>query len=125
VNSNQPPESLYGVIKRIVRGPVHALMADVFGATASKPLELEVLQYVNILEYAAERRSADRRIVATLLKREPAAEGWAVTQVFMDHNDELIRKDGGLLGRRLQAKTLDSELVDFFGDGESVVFDLP
>ena len=126
MKSNQTPESLYSVIKRIVQGPVQALMTDVFGASpASKPLAVEVLEYVNVLEYAAEVRAEDRRVVATLLKREPTPEGWAVIQVFMDEKNELIRKGGGMFGRQFLAKSLDPELLDFFGDGESVVIELP
>ena len=125
VKANQGSEGLYGALKRIVRGPVHAVMTEIFGAAPGKPLEVEVLEYVNILEYAAEQKASHGQIVATLLKRDPLPQGWSVTQVFMDKDDALIRKDGGLIGRRLQIKTLDSELVDFFGDGESVVFELP
>jgi hypothetical protein len=127
VGPNDPAEGLYGVIKGLVRGPVHALLAQVFGDTAGKPVEIATLEYVDVLEYAAARRAEDRRIMATLVRRQPRADvdAWVVTQVFTDQKDALIRSAAGLTGRQLLVKAMDDELTDLFGEAESIAIELP
>ena len=126
MDSKKKPDSIYEVIKGLVREPVRAVMEQLYGEPVTRePAALEVLEYVQVLEYAAERRAEDRRVMATLLRRERKPNGWLVTQVFMDENDALMCKGKGLLGRSLQVKTFDAELADIFGEEESAVVELP
>lgn len=125
VQPNVPPDRLFDAIKRAVRGPVHAIMDQIYGDATARPAEHDVLQYVDVLEYAAARRAEDPLILATLLRREPGPDAWLVTQVFTGASDELIRTRNGLVGRQLLVKTLDEELAELFGEAESIVVELP
>jgi hypothetical protein len=119
-------DGIYRVIKGLVRKPMRAFMEQLYGEQATRESATrEVLEYVEILEYAAARRAEDQHIMATLLRRERQQGGWLITQVFMDKNNNLIRKGKGMLGRSIYVKRLDAELTDYFDQEESVVIELP
>lgn len=119
-------DGIYRLIKGLVRKPVRVFMDQLYGEqTTRESATRAVLEYVEVLEYAATRRAEDQRIMATLLRRERQPNGWLITQVFMDENNNLIRKGKGMLGRSMHVKTLDAELTDYFEQEESVVIELP
>jgi hypothetical protein len=105
-----------------VRRPVRKIMPLLVGAT---PAEREVLEYVDVLEYAAARRDEGQRIGATILHRKTEPGAWLVTQAFTDENHQLIRTQDKLLGRQLLVKAFDEELAELFGEAESITIDLP
>jgi hypothetical protein len=127
MKSNPPPrEGLYGVIKDLVRGPVHALLSQLHGEpAAARPPMIEVLEYFQLLEYAAAKKIERPEIVATLVRRELTPNAWLFTQVFLDRADNLIQKDGKFFGRVVLAKAVDDELSELFDDAESVTVELP
>lgn len=119
-------DGIYRMLKGLVRKPVRAFMEQLYGEQATQESSTrEVLEYVEILEYAAARRAENQHVMATLLRRERQQSGWLITQVFMDKNNNLIRKGKGMLGRSMHVKRFDAELADYFDQEESVVIELP
>jgi hypothetical protein len=97
-------------------------MDHILGAT---PTEREVLEYVDVLEYAAALRAEGQVIHATILHRKPKPGSCLVTQAFTDEENQLIRIRGKLLGRQLLVKAFDVELAELLGEAESITIELP
>lgn len=113
-------------VKGIVKDQVYGIMdslktQEVVTETASTQ---KVLSYVQVLEYAADKKLKYSNISSTLLKLDLSPKGWVMTQVFIDDKGEIFPKGRGYLGRKVTLEELDEELKDILGGKESVVIDL-
>lgn len=114
-------------VKGIAKDPVYRIM-DALRDPESIPEPdsiHEIFTYVQVLEYAVEKKLKYSNVSSTLLKLTPSEEGLVITQVFIDDAGKILQRDRGYLGRQITTKELDEELKDILGDNESVVIDLP
>lgn len=114
----------FEAIKDGLRPAVTAILEQLPSA-GSGPLEVDLCEFADVLEFAMGVRRRNPQVAAVLLKRERRDGLWFVTQVLLDERDQLVRGGRGLLGRTLHAKAFDDELRDLFGDAESLVVGLP
>lgn len=120
-------ERLISNLKSMFRKPLHALMEQIFSERSleSEAVQVEILEFTAVLEYAAEMRERNEKVVSFLLNRKKVDEGWSLEQVFADRDGNLIEKGRGLLGRRIRARAFDSELEEAFDKDSTVVLDIP
>lgn len=120
-------EGIKDFVKGIAKGSVYRFM-DALKANESvteSDSTCDTLTYVQVLEYAIDKKLKYPKIRSTLLKMEPSSKGLTMMQVFTDETGELLLKGRGYLGRKIVADGLDEELRDAFGNEESVVIELP
>jgi hypothetical protein len=120
-------EDLKSFVKGVVKGSVYKTISALKkGESASESAsDRETFTYIDVLEYAVEKRLKYPDITSTLLKLDPSPRGVSISQVFIDNTGEICKKGQGYLGRKVSVKEIDGELKDLFEGEESVVIDLP
>ena len=73
--------------------------------------------------YFAGQRPADPRVTASALLSAAHPRGRLVFQVFLDEADRVCADASGApYGRRVIARRLDDELLDYLGGGNLLIF---
>ena len=86
------------------------------------PEILPIMTYEAAIQYFVTDRPADPRIEKGAIIRQPHSQGQLLAQVFLDSNNDLVRRsDGKPYGRQLVAKKLDEELLDAFGNKNLII----
>jgi len=81
------------------------------------------LSYEEAMKYFIVHKDDSPEIAKGALLKEAAGDGFVITQVFLDKNNNLIGADkqGKPLGGRIKVKGLDSELLNLFKDKDLVI----
>ncbi len=88
-----------------------------------RPAALDVLTLREVTTYFAGQRPGDPRVRAGALLAAPDPDGRQVFQVFLDAADRLCTDASGLpYGRRVIARRLDDDLLDYLGGGNLLIF---
>lgn len=86
------------------------------------PEVVPVMTYEAAIQYFVTDRPSDPRVEKGAILRQPHSQGYHLAQVFLDSNNNLVRRsDGKPYGRQLVAKKLDEELLDTFGPKNLIV----
>jgi len=76
-----------------------------------------------VTTYFAGQRPGDPRVKAGALLSVPDPDGRQVFQVFLDATDRLCADASGVpYGRRVIARHLDDDLLDYLGGGHLLIF---
>lgn len=102
-------------------------LAAVFDAGLALPRRrsqtVDVLTFGDVARYFTDERPGDPRITAGALLFAGHPEGRVLFQVFLDGADRLCRDPSGTpYGRRVIARRLDDELIDYLGGGDLLIF---
>jgi hypothetical protein len=88
-----------------------------------RPDAVAVLTLREVTTYFAGQRPADPRVKAGVLLSVPDPDGRQVFQVFLDAADRLCADAAGLpYGRRVIARRLDDDLLDYLGGSNLLIF---
>jgi len=117
--------AFFEAIKYCLRPTVKAIMEQIHPAEPSGPVEQDVCEFAEVLEFSVGLRRKHPGIASVLLKRERRDDRWLLTHVLLDENERLVRKGKALIGRKLLIKSFDDELSDLFDEAESIVIGLP
>jgi hypothetical protein len=114
-------------IKSVAKDSVYKIIDTLRDQSlVSEPISTyKVLSYVQVLEYAVDKKLKYPNIYSTLLKIDSSPNSVVVTQFFTDDSGEIILKGKGYLGRKVTVEELDEELKDILGSEQSVAIDLP
>ena len=81
------------------------------------------MTYEEAVKYFVEQRPTDARIAKGALMQEPKNDKTQITWTFLDDNNQLLcGSDNKPYGRRVLAISLDTELMDAFGEKSLVIF---
>ncbi|MEQ9359544.1 hypothetical protein [Coleofasciculus chthonoplastes] len=86
------------------------------------PQVIPVMTYEEAIKYFVSARPNDPRIKRVALLRKPHPQGYHLTQMFIDKNNEPVCDSAGKpYGRQLVARQLDEELWEFFGEKDLII----
>jgi transcription antitermination factor NusA-like protein len=101
---------------------------------APGPNIVEVMAYSDAIEYFVRNAPADLHVSKGVMLRQSHPRGYLFIQVFLDSQNNLLRKtgredrrgqtdktNGKLYGRRLIVEQFDRELSDLFGDKDLIL----
>jgi hypothetical protein len=87
------------------------------------PAAVDTLTLRDVTAYFAGQRPGDPRVRAGALLAAPDPGGRQVFQVFLDAADRLCADASGApYGRRVIARRLDDDLLDYLGGGNLLIF---
>jgi hypothetical protein len=88
-----------------------------------RPAAADTLTLREVTTYFAGQRPGDPRVKAGALLSVPDPDGRQVFQVFLDAADRLCADASGVpYGRRVIARRLDDDLLDYLGGGNLLIF---
>jgi len=88
-----------------------------------RPGAVDTLTLREVTTYFAGQRPGDPRVRAGALLTAPDPDGRQVFQVFLDAADRLCADASGVpYGRRVVARRLDDDLLDYLGGGHLLIF---
>jgi hypothetical protein len=88
-----------------------------------RPAAVELLTLREVTTYFTSQRPGDPRVKAGALLSAPDPDGRQVFQVFLDAADRLCADASGLpYGRRVVARRLDDDLLDYLGGSNLLIF---
>ena len=88
-----------------------------------RPAAVDTLTLREVTTYFAGQRPGDPRVKAGALLSVPDPDGRQVFQVFLDAADRLCADASGVpYGRRVIARRLDDDLLDYLGGGHLLIF---
>jgi hypothetical protein len=88
-----------------------------------RPDVVDTLTLREVTAYFAGQRPGDPRVKAGALLSAPDPGGRQVFQVFLDAADRLCADASGVpYGRRVIARRLDDDLLDYLGGGHLLIF---
>jgi hypothetical protein len=88
-----------------------------------RPDAVDTLTLREVTTYFAGQRPGDPRVKAGALLSVPDPGGRQVFQVFLDAADRLCADASGVpYGRRVIARRLDDDLLDYLGGGNLLIF---
>jgi hypothetical protein len=88
-----------------------------------RPAAVDTLTLREVTTYFAGQRPGDPRVKAGALLATPGPDGRQVFQVFLDAADRLCADAAGVpYGRRVIARRLDDDLLDYLGGGYLLIF---
>jgi hypothetical protein len=87
------------------------------------PAAVDTLTLRDVTAYFAGQRPGDPRVKAGALLSAPHPDGRQVVQVFLDAADRVFADASGApYGRRVIARRLDDDLLDYLGGGNLLIF---
>ena len=88
-----------------------------------EPAAVDTLTLRDVTAYFAGQRPGDPRVKAGALLSAPHPDGRQVVQVFLDAADRVCADASGApYGRRVIARRLDDDLLDYLGGGNLLIF---
>ena len=88
-----------------------------------EPAAVDTLTLRDVTAYFASQRPGDPRVKAGALLSAPHSGGRQVFQVFLDAADRVCADASGApYGRRVIARHLDDDLLDYLGGGGLLIF---
>lgn len=88
-----------------------------------RPGAVDTLTLRDVTAYFASQRPGDPRVTAAALLSVPHPGGRQVFQVFLDAADRVCADPSGApYGRRVIARRLDDDLLDYLGGGGLLIF---
>jgi hypothetical protein len=88
-----------------------------------EPAAIDTLTLRDVTAYFAGQRPGDPRVKAGALLSAPHPGGRQVVQVFLDAADRVLADASGApYGRRVIARRLDDDLLDYLGGGSLLIF---
>jgi hypothetical protein len=104
-------------------GQLAAAFGEPPGLRRRRPVTVEVLTLGDVTGYFASQRPADPRIRAGALLSAAHPSGRLVFQVFLDEADRVCADASGApYGRRVIARRLGDDLLDYLGGGDLLIF---
>lgn len=86
------------------------------------PEVISIVTYESVIQYFVKDRPKDPRVQKGAILREPHPQGYHLTQMFLDaQNQPVLGRDGKPYGRQLVAKELDEELEKTFDDKDLII----
>jgi hypothetical protein len=103
----KPPPKKEDSLLGIIRNALESLRAE----TANK------ISYEEVMKYFIAHKDGSPAIVKGALLKLPAENGFLITQVFLDKDNNLVTgKKGELMGCKKKVTQLDDELLRLFKD---------
>ncbi len=88
-----------------------------------RPAAVDTLTLRDVTAFFAGQRPGDPRVKAGALLSAPHPDGRQVVQVFLDAADRVFADASGApYGRRVIARRLDDDLLDYLGGGNLLIF---
>lgn len=102
------------------------LAVVVFAATQNKSTQnLEVIPlmtYKSAIEYFVTNRPSSLTVKKAAMLKEDHPQGYLVSQVFLDENNEIVCQPNGIpYGRKAIVQSFDEELADAFRGKDMIV----
>lgn len=104
------------------------LLAGMFGAVVAGSFArkwltaMDELTYEEAITYFVQNKPPIPFEKGALMRKSGFGGIYRISQVFLDKNDEILRKpDGSIYGRNVSAKKIDQELLTAFGNKNVII----
>jgi hypothetical protein len=86
------------------------------------PIQVDLVTYPELIAYFVSDRPAEPRVRRGAILRQRSRSGYLIRQMFLDQQDQVVCDPSGEpYGRTIEARDLDEELLETFGDQDLIL----